>query len=142
MRVTSFTDYGFRMLMCMASQPGRAVSTAEMARLFGLSRHHLAKIMQKLAAGGVVVTKRGGGGGARLAHAPENIRLGDVARVLGEGRALVDCLSNAGSDCTLVGQCRLQSRLRAAEEAFLADLDRSTLADIALAQPAKLEGAS
>lgn len=142
MRVTSFTDYGFRMLMCMASQPGRAVSTAEMARLFGLSRHHLAKIMQKLAAGGVIVTKRGGGGGATLAHAPEDIRLGDVARVLGEGRALVDCLSTAGSDCPLDGRCRLKSRLQAAEEAFLADLDRSTLADIALAPMGQLEGAS
>ena len=76
MRLTSFTDYGLRMLMRMAGAPERGFSTAELAAEFGLSRHHLTKIMQRLAGAGIVATRRGGGGGAVLAQA----RGGDPAR--------------------------------------------------------------
>lgn len=132
MRLTSFTDYGLRMLMRMAGTPDRGFSTAEMAEDFGLSRHHLTKIIQKLAQAGYVTTRRGGGGGAMLARPAGEIRLGQLIRLLEDGQPLVECFASAGSDCTLDGHCRLKARLRAAEAAFLADLDRSTLADIAL----------
>lgn len=131
MRLTAFTDYGLRALMRMASAPDRAFSTAELAREFGLSRHHLTKIMQRLARGGIVETRRGGGGGAVLARAPETIRLGDVVRSLEQGHALVECFA-LGGGCRIEGCCRLKARLRSAEAAFLADLDGATLADIAL----------
>lgn len=133
MRLTSFTDYGMRMLMRMASSPGEPLSTADLAAEFGLSRHHLAKIVQRLARGGYVETFRGVGGGARLARPADQIRLGAVIGLLEEDQPLVDCFAADGGDCTLDRQCRLKARLRSAETAFLADLDRSTLADIALA---------
>lgn len=133
MRLTSFTDYGLRMLMRMASAPTRAFSTSEFSQEFGLSRNHLAKIMQHLSRAGLVETRRGGGGGAVLARPAEKIRLGAVVRSLEEDQPLVECLSAQGGSCTLDGRCRLKARLSSAETAFLADLDRSTLADIALA---------
>ncbi|PWE31255.1 Rrf2 family transcriptional regulator [Maritimibacter sp. 55A14] len=132
MRLTSFTDYGLRMLMRMASAPERAFSTADLADEFGLSRNHLTKIMQQLARGEFVETRRGGGGGATLCKAPENIRLGDVVRLLEQGQALVECFGPDGGECTIDGCCRLKARLRQAETRFLEDLNRSTLADIAL----------
>lgn len=132
MRLTSFTDYGLRMLMRMASQPERAFSTAELAEEFQLSRNHLAKIIQRLAQGGLVATRRGGGGGAMLAQPPGEIPLGAVVRLLEKGQPLVECFDIGQSTCTIEGCCRLKARLRAAEEAFLSDLDRSTLADVAL----------
>lgn len=131
MRLTSFTDYGLRMLMRMASAPERAFSTAELAQEFALSRNHLAKIMQRLAQAGLIETRRGGGGGATLAQPADRIRLGAVVRLLEEGQPLVECFGSGG-DCNLDGRCRLKSRLRSAEAAFFADLDRATLADIAL----------
>ncbi|WP_374644219.1 Rrf2 family transcriptional regulator [Tabrizicola sp.] len=132
MRLTSFTDYGLRMLMRMAGTPGQGVSTAEMAQEFGLSRHHLTKIIQRLAQAGYVATRRGSGGGAMLARPAGEIRLGAIIRLLEEGQPLVECFGPGGGDCSIDGRCRLKARLRAAEAAFLADLDRSTLADIAL----------
>ena len=132
MRLTAFTDYGLRMLMRMASAPERAFSTADFAEEFGLSRHHLAKIVQRLARAGLIETRRGSGGGASLARPAAEIRLGDLVRVLEEGQPLVECLGADGSWCILDGRCRLKGRLRAAEAAFLAELDRTTLADIAL----------
>lgn len=132
MRLTSFTDFGFRMLMRMASAPERATSTADLAEEFGLSRNHLAKIMQRLAQAGVITTRRGGGGGAILAKPAHEIRLGALIRLLEEDQPLVECFATDGGDCTITGCCRLKARLRAAEASFLADMDRSTLADIAL----------
>jgi len=132
MRLTSFTDYGLRMLMRMASAPGQVFSTAELADEFRLSRNHLTKIMQQLSRGGIVETRRGGGGGALLCKNPADIRLGDVVRLLEQGQALVECFGPGGGDCTIDGCCRLKARLRHAEARFLEDLNRSTLGDIAL----------
>lgn len=132
MRLTTFTDYGFRMLMRMASDPDRAFSTAELAADFGLSRNHLSKIMQRLAKAGYVETRRGSGGGAILAVPADQIRLGAVIRLLEDGQPLVECFAADGGACTIDGRCRLKARLRSAEATFLADMDRSTLADIAL----------
>lgn len=132
MRLTSFTDFGLRALMRMASAPDRIFSTAELADEFRVSRHHLTKIIQRLARGGIVETRLGGGGGARLARAPETVRLGAVVRLLEEGQSLVECLASDGGNCIIDGRCRLKARLRSADAAFLADLDRATLADIAL----------
>lgn len=132
MRLTSFTDFGLRALMRIASDPLRAFSTAELAEEFGLSRHHLTKIIQRLAQGGIVITRRGGGGGAMLARPAQQIPLGAVVRLLEDGQALVDCFAPDGGGCSINGCCRLKARMRSAEAAFLADLDRATLADIAL----------
>ena len=139
MRLTSFTDYGLRMLMRMAGAPDRGFSTAELAEEFGLSRHHLTKIIQKLAQAGYVTTRRGGGGGAMLSRPAGEIRLGSIIRLLEEGQPLVECFAASGGDCTIDGRCRLKARLRSAEAAFRAALDRSTLADIALRPDLKLE---
>ena len=132
MRLTSFTDYGLRMLMRMASAPEQPLSTAALAEELALSRNHLSKIMQRLAGAGLIATRRGGGGGAVLARPADEIRLGEVVRLLEAGHPLVECLRSDGGACSLDGRCRLKGRLRSAEAAFLADLDRSTLADIAL----------
>ena len=132
MRLTQFTDFGLRMLMRMATEPKRAFSTAELADEFRLSRNHLAKIMQHLAQAGLVETRRGSGGGAMLARPAEEVRLGAIVRLLEEGQPLVECLGPSGGDCAIDGRCRLKARLRAAEQAFLTELDRTTLADIVL----------
>ncbi|MFN3724112.1 MAG: Rrf2 family transcriptional regulator [Paracoccaceae bacterium] len=133
MRLTSFTDFGLRALMRMASAPDRAFSTAELSAEFALSRNHLTKIMATLAQAGIVTTRRGSGGGAALARPADQISLGEVVRLLESGQALVECFQASGGDCTITNCCRLKARLRSAEAAFLADLDRSTLADVALA---------
>jgi Rrf2 family nitric oxide-sensitive transcriptional repressor len=130
MRLTSFTDFGLRMLMRMATEPDRAFSTADLATELGLSRNHLAKIMQRLAQAGLIETRRGGGGGAILARPASEIRLGVVVRLLEEGQPLVQCLGPGGGDCIIHGRCRLKARFRAAEQVFYEELDRSTLADI------------
>lgn len=132
MRLTSFTDYGLRMLMLMAGSPDRPFSTADMADELKLSRNHLSKIMQRLSRAKIIETRRGGGGGAVLATRPETLRLGQIVRLLEEDQTLVECFSEGKATCTLDGNCGLKKKLRAAEASFLAELDKSTLADIAI----------
>ncbi|CAN0037956.1 unnamed protein product, partial [Chrysoparadoxa australica] len=129
LRLTSFTDFGLRVLMRMAGTPDRAFTTAELAQEFAISRNHLAKVISALAAAGYLETRRGGGGGAVLSHLPEDIRLGDVVADLESGQSIVECFLPDGGACTLLPQCRLKSRLAKAEKAFIADLNKSTLAD-------------
>ena len=130
MRLTSFTDYGLRVLMRMAGAPDRAFTVADLAAEFRVSRNHLAKVISALAAANLLHTRRGGGGGAMLARPPGDIRLGDVVAALEADQALVECFAR-GNACTLTPRCRLKARLAHARAAFIADLNRSTLADCA-----------
>ncbi|MEZ5753613.1 MAG: Rrf2 family transcriptional regulator [Paracoccaceae bacterium] len=129
MRLTSFTDYGLRVLMRLAGEPDRAFTTAELADEFAISRNHLAKVISALAGAGYVDTRRGGGGGARLARPAAEVRLGDVVAMLEADQVLVECFAPGGNSCTLTPGCRLKARLSHAKAAFLADLNTSTLAD-------------
>lgn len=137
MRLTSFTDYGLRVLMRMARAPEQSLSVNQMAREFAVSRNHLAKVVSALAAAGFVETRRGGGGGAKLARPAATIRIGEVVRALESDQALVECFAPGSAACTLLPACGLKGRLRDAEEAFLAELDRSTLADCAYPRAAR-----
>ncbi len=129
MHLTSFTDFGLRALMRLAGEPDRSFTTDEMAREFGLSRNHLIKVVGQLARNGYIQTRRGAAGGFRLARPAETITLGEVVRCLEQGSALVECFRGDGGACILTPQCRLKGRLAAAEDAFLRELDRTTLAE-------------
>jgi Rrf2 family nitric oxide-sensitive transcriptional repressor len=132
MRLTNFTDYGMRMLMRMAADPERTYSAAELATELKLSRHHLQKIIQRLVDGGVLTTQRGNAGGARFAHAPSKFKVGEVVRLLERDQPLVECLAESPCSCSIEDGCRLKVRLRRAERAFIEDLNKTTLQDIAL----------
>ena len=131
MRLSLFTDYGLRALMRLAGSPERALTTAQIADEFHISRHHLTKVVRDLAEAGFVRTSRGAGGGLRLARPAGSITLGEVVRALDRGKALVECFRADGGTCILTPRCRLKSRLAAARQAFLRELDATTLAECA-----------
>ncbi len=135
MRLNSFTDYALRALMRLAGEPDRLFTTDEIAREFRISRNHLVKVIRKLALSGVVATQKGAGGGFRLARPAGEITLGDIVRRLESGQALVECFRPDGGTCILTPCCRFKTRLNAAREAFLRELDRSTLAECAWRPP-------
>ncbi len=137
MRLTAFTDFGLRALMRLAGEPDRSFSTGEIAAEFGISRHHLIKVVGDLAEAGLVTTQRGGGGGFRLARPAQTISLGEVVRTLEARHALVECFRPDGGSCVLTPRCRLKGKLASAREAFLRELDRTMLADCAYSGPSK-----
>jgi Rrf2 family transcriptional regulator, nitric oxide-sensitive transcriptional repressor len=131
MRLTTFTDFALRTLMRLAGEPARSFATHEIATEFKISGHHLAKVVRDLADGGFITTRRGVGGGFALARPPQSITLGEVVRTLEGEQALVECFREDGGACVLTPRCRLKTKLAAAREAFLRELDATTLAECA-----------
>ncbi len=131
MRLNAFTDIGLRALMRLAGEEGGFINSVSLSRELCISRHHLIKVVQALAAGGFVQIRRGAHGGFRLARPAEQITIGEAIRVLEGDQPLVECFRADGGNCTLSPGCRLKGRLAVAREHFFVELDRATLAECA-----------
>lgn len=129
MRLNLHTDYALRLLMFLA-QRGDQAAVDEIAAAFGISRHHLMKVAQQLAALGYVETRRGRGGGLTLARAPEQINIGAVVRALEPTGTFVECFDRRTNACKIAGACGLQGALNLALGDFLARLDQYTLVEL------------
>jgi Rrf2 family transcriptional regulator, nitric oxide-sensitive transcriptional repressor len=100
---------------------------------FGIPRNHLTKVVRELGDAGFVLTHRGAGGGLRLARPAGVISIGEMVRRLEARNAIVRCFRRDGGACVLTPRCRLKARLKHAAEVFLKDVDRTTLAECAVA---------
>lgn len=129
MHITQHSDYALRVLIHLAANAHRLATIQEISDRFDISRSHLMKVVNQLVRLGFVEGLRGKGGGLRLARAPADIGIGDVIRQMEAGLALVEC-QGEDSRCLLTRHCRLKGVLDRALAAFLAELDRSTLADL------------
>ena len=128
MQLSLQTDFGLRTLMSLAAAR-TLLSVDDIARSYGISRNHLAKVAQRLQAEGFIETFRGRGGGMRLARPASEIVVGDVVRRLENLDSFVACFAG-GSGCAAQSLCGLKPVLSGAMAAFLAHLDRITLADL------------
>lgn len=127
MQLTSFTDFGLRALIYMAALPtGQMTSISQVTEVYGVSRNHMVKIINQLSRAGLVTAVRGKHGGIRLGRPASEIRIGDVLREL-EPLTLIDC---SPAFCHITSACRLKPVLQRATDAFLAELDHCTLADL------------
>jgi Rrf2 family nitric oxide-sensitive transcriptional repressor len=125
MRLTRYTDYAMRVLLYLGAQPDRVCSIGEIARAYGISQNHLMKVAHDLGKAGYVEGVRGRSGGIRLARPADRINVGAVVRQTEEGFELVECGS-----CLIAPACGLTGVLAEALTAFMAVLDRYTLADL------------
>lgn len=130
MRLTRFTDYSLRVLMYAGLRGDRISTIADIAATFGISENHLMKVIHKLGQTGLIATTRGRAGGIVLAQRPEEVCIGDVVRMTENDFALVECFQDGPPRCVLMGDCVLERALDEATRAFLAVLDRYTLADL------------
>jgi Rrf2 family nitric oxide-sensitive transcriptional repressor len=125
MRLTRYTDYAFRVLFHVAIHDGRPVPVSEIARTFDISQNHLVKVVHELVKAGYLASKRGRSGGVTLAVPADQIGLGEVVRRTEPDLHLIDCIG-----CLIAPACRLPRPMAEAVNAFVATLDRYTLADI------------
>lgn len=126
MQLTRYTDYAMRMLLHVATRDdGDLSSIQEIAEVYDISRDHLKKVAHDLGQAGFLETVRGRNGGLRLGRPAEEITIGQIVRHTETGFDLVDC-----STCLIAPACTLPRILNEATRAFLAVLDRYTLADL------------
>lgn len=130
MRLTLYTDFALRVLI-HAGLKGEALSTIpEIVDHFDISRGHVMKVVQRLSRLGYLHTIRGKHGGLRLARRPEGIVVGAVVREMEQELAVLGCLEHDRGFCRIEECCVLRGAMREATKAFLAALDRYTLADL------------
>jgi Rrf2 family nitric oxide-sensitive transcriptional repressor len=128
MQLSLHTDYALRILMALAASEEQ-LSVEWIARHYGISRNHLAKVAQGLQNEGLVRTYRGRGGGMRLALPANEINVGDVVRRFESFDSFVSCMGG-GPGCAINGVCGLKPALAGALRAFLDYLDGYSLADL------------
>lgn len=138
MRLTRHTDNALRALIYLGLHSDEApVRITDIARRMGMSEDHLAKVIARLSQLGYVETIRGRDGGARLARPASEIGVGAVVRATEDNLNLVECFDPATNQCPIAPACALAPALDEALTAFLAVLDRYTLADL-VAKPRRL----
>lgn len=129
MRLTVHSDYALRVLMYLGARKGQLATIEEIAKAYAISENHLMKVVNRLGKHGFVETLRGRGGGLRLGESADTVTLGQVLRVVEEDFQIVECFGET-TTCRISESCRLKHALRRALDAFLAELDEWTLADI------------
>lgn len=89
----------------LASHKGDAISTGQMAEVFGASKAHLSKVLQRLSRSGLVRSVRGPKGGFVLAKSPDEVTLKEVYEAIEGKLETVDCL--LGEPVCTDGECML-----------------------------------
>jgi Rrf2 family protein len=72
------TRLGLYAALELARDPARRLSAADLARQFGVSAHHLAKVLRDLARAGLAEAERGAAGGYRFAGNARRTTLMDI----------------------------------------------------------------
>jgi Rrf2 family nitric oxide-sensitive transcriptional repressor len=137
MQISAYSDYSLRVLMQAALRSPARITVDEVAQTYGISRHHLVKIVHDLGRSGYLATQRGIGGGFTLARPPGEIRLGDIVRLGEDTETVIECMDKNHRPCRIAPACRLKGVLDEAAAAFFEVLDGYSLADL-VQRPAKL----
>ena len=129
MKLTSYSDFAMRVLIYLKIRPDDRVTIRDIADAFRVSKPHLMKVVNELARLGYVDAARGRTGGLKLGKPPGKINLGQVIRATEPDFDIVECFG-PDNHCPIVPACELRGLLAEARDAFLAVLDRHTLADL------------
>ena len=93
MKLQMATSLALYSTLEFAANPGRPMTAAEIAAKYGVSLHHLSKVLAELARAGLLDSVRGVGGGYRFAGNPKRLTLLDVIELFED---IVDSGGNTG----------------------------------------------
>ncbi|UFH45625.1 Rrf2 family transcriptional regulator [Flavobacterium galactosidilyticum] len=130
MKLNHFTDFSMRVLMYLdQKKENQQSSLDELATDFKISRNHLIKVVQFLAANQLVQTKRGKNGGILISDKAREILLGDLIHLLEQDDTpVVNCDSKP---CVFKSHnCKLKSVFNTAYLAFIQSLNQYKLSDL------------
>ena len=130
MRLQISTRLAIFAVLELAARENRQLSVAEIGEKYGVSSHHLAKVMHVMGRAGLVRSVRGAGGGYQFAGNARRVTLLDVAQ-------LFEDLSSVEPDG---GAAEATPEDRALREVLteIDDISRATLGSITIATMRKL----
>src|SRR5438105_10698491 len=132
-KVSTRGDYASRALLSLAVNGNGAgpTSVRDIAERTGLPQPYLEQILLALKGAGLVRSKRGVGGGYVLAHAPEEITLGEIVSAV-DGPIVIGDFGEPHQDgaCEHEGQCVLLAVWADVGQHMRGHLDSFTLGDM------------
>ena len=133
MWISRRTDYATRALVALAlEQDTRPVKIQELADRTDTPISVLEQVLPQLRSAGIVRSERGPSGGYRLNHAPEDITLERVVRILQGPLAPIACATRHEPEpCSMLAGCALNETWAEVRDATIAILERTTFADLA-----------
>ena len=84
MKLQKATLFALFSVLELARDPERQMSAAEIAKIYGISVNHLAKVLRVLGRAGLVEAERGVGGGYRFSGNAKRTSLYDVIDLFGD----------------------------------------------------------
>ena len=129
LKISDATALALHSLVHLAIEPETQCTTAEIADLFEASRHHLAKVHQRLTKAGLIKSNRGPAGGVSLAQAPEKTTLLEIYEVM-EGSMLCNPCLFGKDECPRV-DCVLGELLPGLARQVRDYFESTTLAQLA-----------
>ncbi|PIP71732.1 MAG: transcriptional regulator [Nitrospinae bacterium CG22_combo_CG10-13_8_21_14_all_47_10] len=130
--ISQTAEYALRAVVCLAQNPDKPYTTAEIARWTKVPEHYLSKVLLALAKHEVVFSKKGLHGGYVLAQDPENLPLLNVINAVDPIKHIKSCplkLKTHGANL-----CRLHQRVNESID-MMEDLFRTSTVALILSEP-------
>jgi Rrf2 family transcriptional regulator, cysteine metabolism repressor len=133
MKVSTRGEYGMRAMVSLARMYGQGpVPLSEVATDSAVPPAYLEQLMGPLRRAGLVSPTRGAHGGYQLALAPEEVRVGQVYRVMEGPIAPMSCVSEDSDEdlCPMIDGCATRLVWLKVRDSIAEALDSTTLADL------------
>ena len=129
LKISDATALALHSMVHLARDPEVKSTTAEIAAFFEASKHHLAKVHQRLTKAGLIYSNRGPAGGVGLAKDPAEITLLDIYEVMEGPMMCHACLF--GKDVCPRADCVLGELLPGLARQVKDYFEKTTLAQLA-----------
>ncbi len=107
-KLNKSTRFALYAMVELGRNPEGVVSAGEIAHKYGISEHHVAKVLQQLVRARLIRSHRGLKGGFQIAKDPKTITMLDVVELFEPPEARNGCLLHDGEEnCQLEGACRI-----------------------------------
>jgi Rrf2 family protein len=84
MKLNQATRLAIWSIVELASRPGEQIPVNDIAEIYGISQHHLAKVLRTPSRAGIVASTRGPGGGCEFTGNANRITLYDIVQLFEE----------------------------------------------------------
>ncbi len=132
MLISTKGRYALRVLIDMAEHStSEYIKLKDIAERQEISEKYLESIVKQLVVNKIVTGLRGKGGGYKLSKAPDEIKVGDILRIMEGSLAPVACMEETNLPCPRVGECRTREFWRGLNDVIRNYTDSFTIADLA-----------
>lgn len=114
--------------MVLVARAGETINVQKIAEITGSSKHHVAKVMQRLVKEGFLLSNRGPSGGFKLNIEPENITLLQIYEAI-EGQVKIINCPHEKPVCPF-GKCIMGTVVTKMTQTFREHLSTQSLADL------------